>query len=83
MNPGPARDGRRDDDRITGAGNYAAILKQLYNWKWRGVMTVEYEHQSPQLVQDVIQCVRFVEDFAAVRPLHPAELLHSLLLPQP
>jgi hypothetical protein len=28
-------------------------------------MTVEYEHLSPQLVQDVAQCVRFVEDFAA------------------
>jgi hypothetical protein len=28
-------------------------------------MTVEYEHQSPQLVQEVAQCVKFVEDFAA------------------
>jgi hypothetical protein len=27
-------------------------------------MSVEYEHQSPQLVQDVTQCVKFVEDFA-------------------
>ena len=44
--------------------NYSAILKQLADWKWRGVMTVEYEHQSPQLVEEVAQCVRFVEDFA-------------------
>lgn len=63
-----AESGKRDSRDVplgTGAGNYAAILNQLYDWEWRGVMTVEYEHQSPQLVQDVIQCVRFVEDFAA------------------
>ena len=28
-------------------------------------MTVEYEHLSPQLVQEVAQCVEFVENFAA------------------
>jgi sugar phosphate isomerase/epimerase len=63
-----AESGKRDSRDVplgTGAANYAAILKQLYDWNWRGVMTVEYEHQSPQLVQEVIQCVSFVEDFAA------------------
>jgi len=49
----------------TGAANYAAMLKLFYDWKWRGAMTVEYEHQSAQLGQDVTQCVRFIEDFAA------------------
>jgi sugar phosphate isomerase/epimerase len=63
-----AESGKRDSRDVplgTGQGNYAAILKQLADWKWRGVMTVEYEYQSPQLAQEVAQCVRFVEDFAA------------------
>jgi len=63
-----AESGKRDSRDVplgTGKASYSAILKQLYDWKWRGVMTVEYEHQSPQLVQDVSQCVSFVEDFAA------------------
>jgi sugar phosphate isomerase/epimerase len=60
--------GKRDSRDVplgTGMGNYTALLKQLHDWKWRGVMSVEYEHLSPQLVQDVAQCVKFVEDFAA------------------
>jgi sugar phosphate isomerase/epimerase len=59
--------GKRDSRDVplgTGKGNYTALLQQFYDWKWRGVMTVEYEHLSPQLVQDVAQCVKFVEDFA-------------------
>ena len=63
-----AESGKRDSRDVplgTGQANYTALLKQLHDWKWRGVMTVEYEHQSPQLVQDVAQCVKFVEDFAA------------------
>jgi sugar phosphate isomerase/epimerase len=62
-----AESGKRDSRDVplgTGMGNYAAILKQLQDWKWKGVMTVEYEHQSPQLVEEVTQCVQFVEDFA-------------------
>jgi sugar phosphate isomerase/epimerase len=60
--------GKRDSRDVplgTGKANYTALLQKFYDWKWRGVMTVEYEHQSPQLVQDVVQCVKFVEDFAA------------------
>jgi sugar phosphate isomerase/epimerase len=62
-----AESGKRESRDVplgTGQGNYSALLKQFYDWKWRGVMTVEYEHLSPQLVQDVAQCVKFVEDFA-------------------
>ena len=62
-----AESGKRDSRDVplgTGQGNYAALLRQFYDWKWRGVMTVEYEHQSPQLVPEVAQCVKFVEDFA-------------------
>ena len=60
-----AESGKRDSRDVplgTGQANYSAILQQLADWKWRGVMTIEYEHQSPQLVQEVAQCVKFVED---------------------
>jgi sugar phosphate isomerase/epimerase len=63
-----AESGKRDSRDVplgTGQGNYAALLKQLADWKWRGVMTIEYEHQSPFLVADVTECVQFVESFAA------------------
>jgi sugar phosphate isomerase/epimerase len=62
-----AESGKRDSRDVplgTGKANYAAILQQIYDWKWRGVMTVEYEHLSPQLVPEVGQCLKFVEDFA-------------------
>ena len=62
-----AESGKRDSRDVplgTGQGNYAALLKLFYDWKWKGVMTIEYEQLSPQLVPDVIQCVKFVEDFA-------------------
>ncbi|MBN2269807.1 MAG: TIM barrel protein [Sedimentisphaerales bacterium] len=55
----------RDVPLGMGKANYTAVLKELYSWKFRGVMTIEYEHLSNQLVQDVAQCVKFVEDFAA------------------
>jgi L-ribulose-5-phosphate 3-epimerase len=63
-----AESGKRDSRDVplgTGRANYSTLLKQLYDWKWPGVMTVEYEHLSAQLIQDVGQCVRYVEDFAA------------------
>lgn len=59
--------GKRDSRDVplgTGKGNYTALLQQFLDWKWRGLMSIEYEHLSPQLVQDVAQCVKFVEDFA-------------------
>jgi sugar phosphate isomerase/epimerase len=55
----------RDVPLGMGKANYTAVLKELYAWKFRGVMTIEYEHLSDQLVQDVAQCVKFVEGFAA------------------
>jgi sugar phosphate isomerase/epimerase len=63
-----AESGKRDSRDVplgTGRASFAAILKELHDWKWRGVMTIEYEHQSPQLVQEVAQCVKFVENYAA------------------
>lgn len=55
----------RDVPLGTGKANYAAVLQELYAQKFRGVTTIEYEHLSPQLVQDVAKCAKFVEDFAA------------------
>ena len=63
-----AESGKRDSRDVplgTGKANFAALLQQFYDWKWRGVMTVEYEYLSPQLVPEFTQCVKFVEDFAA------------------
>ena len=63
-----AESGKRDARDVplgTGKANYTAVLKELYAQKFRGVMTIEYEHLSPQLVEDVAKCIKFVEDFAA------------------
>lgn len=54
----------RDVPMGTGKANYTAVLNELYAQKFRGVMTIEYEHLSPQLVEDVGKCAKFVEDFA-------------------
>jgi sugar phosphate isomerase/epimerase len=62
-----AESGKRDSRDVplgTGKANFAALLQQFYDWKWRGVMTVEYEYLSPQLVPEFTQCVKFVENFA-------------------
>ncbi|MHC4643287.1 MAG: sugar phosphate isomerase/epimerase family protein, partial [Planctomycetota bacterium] len=54
----------RDVPLGTGKANYTAVLKELYAQKFRGVMSIEYEHLSPQLVEDVAKCAKFVDDFA-------------------
>ncbi|MHC4735378.1 MAG: sugar phosphate isomerase/epimerase family protein, partial [Planctomycetota bacterium] len=54
----------RDIPLGTGKANYTAVLKELHAQKFRGVMTIEYEHLSPQLVEDIGKCAKFVEDFA-------------------
>ncbi len=55
----------RDVPLGEGKANYTQVLQTLRALKFRGIATIEYEHLSPRLVQDVAQCVRFVEDFAA------------------
>ena len=62
-----AESGKRDARDVplgTGKANYTAVLKELRAQKFHGVMTIEYEHLSAQLVEDVAKCVKFVEDFA-------------------
>ncbi len=55
----------RDVPLGEGKANYSQVLKTLQELKFRGLATIEYEHLSPQLVEDVAKCARFVEDFAA------------------
>jgi sugar phosphate isomerase/epimerase len=54
----------RDVPLGKGKAKYADVLKELYAQRFRGVMTIEYEHLSDQLVEDIAECVKFVEDFA-------------------
>jgi sugar phosphate isomerase/epimerase len=55
----------RDVPLGEGKANYTRVLQTLRTLKFRGLATIEYEHLSPHLVEDVAQCVKFVEDFAA------------------
>ena len=54
----------RDVPLGEGKANYAAVLKELKRQGYRGVMTIEYEHDSPELMADVAKCVAFVEKTA-------------------
>jgi sugar phosphate isomerase/epimerase len=56
--------GSRDVPLGEGQGNYTEILKELKRQGFKGVMTIEYEHDSPELMADVAKCVAFVETFA-------------------
>ncbi len=55
----------RDVPLGTGKADIAALLRYLHKEGFRGALTIEYEHQSPQLLADVRQCVRFIESVAA------------------
>ncbi|HAK95900.1 MAG TPA: endonuclease [Planctomycetes bacterium] len=54
----------RDVPLGTGRANFAEVLKELRRQKFRGVLTIEYEHLSPELAKDVAQCLTFVETWA-------------------
>jgi sugar phosphate isomerase/epimerase len=54
----------RDVPLGTGKAKYTEVLKELHAQQFRGVMTIEYEHLSDQLADDIAKCVKFVEDFA-------------------
>ena len=55
----------RDVPLGEGKANYTQVLQTLRALKFRGLATIEYEHLSPHLIEDVATCVKFVEDFAA------------------
>lgn len=54
----------RDVPLGEGKADYAAVLKELKRQGYRGVTTIEYEHDSPELMEDVAKCVAFVENMA-------------------
>ena len=44
--------------------NYTAVLEELHRQGFKGVMSIEYEHDSPKLMDDVAECLAFVEKTA-------------------
>jgi len=54
----------RDVPLGQGKADYTAVLKELKRQGYRGVTAIEYEYDSPQLIDDVAQCVAFVEKTA-------------------
>lgn len=54
----------RDVPLGTGRGDYAAVLRELRDQGFKGVMSVEYEHDSPKLMAEVKACIAFVEKTA-------------------
>jgi len=54
----------RDVPLGKGKADYTAVLKELKRQGYRGNMGIEYEHDSPQLSDDVAQCAAFVEKTA-------------------
>ncbi len=54
----------RDVPLGTGKAKYAAVLTELHRQGFQGVLSIEYEHQSPKLVEEVAQCIAFVENWA-------------------
>ena len=54
----------RDVPLGEGKADYAAVLKELKRQGYRGVVAIEYEHDSPELKGDVAKCVAFVEKMA-------------------
>ncbi|HPA17052.1 MAG TPA: sugar phosphate isomerase/epimerase family protein [Verrucomicrobiae bacterium] len=55
----------RDVPLGTGKANYGAILRELHRQKFKGTLTLEYEHQSPALLDDLRACIDFIEKTAA------------------
>ena len=51
-------------EKVTGKANYGAVLREIHAQGFQGVLSLEYEHQSPKLMQDLAECVAFVEKTA-------------------
>ena len=54
----------RDVPLGTGLADYAAVLAELKRQGFRGVMSLEYEHDSPQLMEEAAACLAFVKKTA-------------------
>ncbi len=55
----------RDVPLGTGKANFGAVLKEVHRQGFKGLAVIEYEHDSEKLVEDVRQCLAFVEQTAA------------------
>ncbi|MHB8974545.1 MAG: TIM barrel protein [Pirellulaceae bacterium] len=55
----------RDVPLGQGLADYTGVLKELKAQGFKGLMTLEYEHESPQLLDEVAQCLAFVEKTSA------------------
>lgn len=51
----------RDVPLGQGLADYRAVLTELSRQGFRGVMAIEYEHDSPKLMKEVGECLAFVE----------------------
>ncbi|MHC4405267.1 MAG: sugar phosphate isomerase/epimerase family protein [Planctomycetota bacterium] len=54
----------RDVPLGTGRADYAAVLRELKRQGFKGVLAIEYEHDSPELMDEVAECIAFVEKTA-------------------
>jgi sugar phosphate isomerase/epimerase len=54
----------RDVPLGTGLADYAAVLAELKRQGFRGLMSIEYEHDTDKLIDEVAQCVAFIEQTA-------------------
>ena len=54
----------RDVPLGQGKAKYTEVLKELHRQGFRGVLSIEYEHQSPKLLADIAACIAFVEKTA-------------------
>lgn len=43
-----------------GKADYTAVLKELHRQNFKGIMSIEYEHLSPRLMDDLKACVDFI-----------------------
>jgi sugar phosphate isomerase/epimerase len=55
----------RDVPLGEGKADYGAVLAELRRQEFEGVLSIEYEHQSEKLEEEVAACVAFVEKTVA------------------
>lgn len=54
----------RDVPLGTGKANYEALLRELHRQGFRGALTLEYEHDTPALMDDLRACLAFLDKAA-------------------
>lgn len=54
----------RDVPLGTGVTDYAAVLKELHRQGFQGLLTIEFEHQSPKLMDEIAASIAFIEKTA-------------------